>query len=219
MQEPSTLWWYSLVVPPSPPSAGSGPSDTPAEAAEVPHLDVEALGEMLRERRTASGLSMRRAADAARVSFMTLSRVERGAQPDLATFLRLCAWLRLPPETFFVSGAPRETETPEAVLQHLLADPRLERGAASRMVRSCETCTRPWQVSHRVPRLSPATCGRLPFYGPGSLVASAISCRTCRPSSANSKPKGRCEWRFHADSRRAPSESLSSFGRRPARIS
>ena len=114
MQEPSTLWWYSLVVPPSPPSAGSGPSDSPAEAAEVPHLDVEALGEMLRERRTASGLSMRRAADAARVSFMTLSRVERGAQPDLATFLRLCAWLRLPPETFFVSGAPRATETPEA---------------------------------------------------------------------------------------------------------
>ena len=133
MQEPSTLWWYSLVVPPSPPSAGSGPSDTPSEAAEVPHLDVEALGEMLRERRTASGLSMRRTADAARVSFMTLSRVEGGAQPDLATFLRLCAWLRLPPETFFVSGAPRETETPEAVLQHLLADPRLERGAASRI--------------------------------------------------------------------------------------
>ena len=64
---------------------------------------------------------------------MTLSRVESGAQPDLATFLRLCGWLHEPPETFFVSAAPRETETPEVILKHLLADPRLERDAASRI--------------------------------------------------------------------------------------
>lgn len=96
-------------------------------------ISTQALGEMLRERRAASGLSMRRAADAAEVSFMTLSRVEAGAQPDLATFLRLCAWLHVPPETFFISAAPRKTETPEVILQHLLADPRLGQEAAARI--------------------------------------------------------------------------------------
>jgi transcriptional regulator with XRE-family HTH domain len=64
---------------------------------------------------------------------MTLSRVENGAQPDLATFLRLCAWLRVPPQTFFITAAPRDTNTPEAVAHYLLSDPRLERDAASRI--------------------------------------------------------------------------------------
>ena len=64
---------------------------------------------------------------------MTLSRVEAGAQPDLSTFLRLCAWLHVPPETFFASTAHRETETPEVILQHLLSDPRLGHEAAARI--------------------------------------------------------------------------------------
>ena len=64
---------------------------------------------------------------------MTWSRVEGGAQPDLRTFLQLCAWLRVQPETFFISAAPRETETPEVVLKHLLTDPRLEHDAASQI--------------------------------------------------------------------------------------
>ncbi|WP_419927019.1 helix-turn-helix domain-containing protein [Candidatus Poriferisocius sp.] len=88
---------------------------------------------MLRERRTSAGLSMRRAAETAEVSFMTWSRVEAGSQPDLRTFLRLCAWLRLPPETFLISAAPRKSETPDLVLRHLLTDPRLEQDAASRI--------------------------------------------------------------------------------------
>ena len=110
-------------------ASGSGASEEPA----ISYLDSEALAEALRERRESSGLSIRTAAGAAGVSFMTLSRVEAGGQPDLATFLRLCAWLRVPPETFFITGAPRDTETPEIVATHLLADPRLEREAASRI--------------------------------------------------------------------------------------
>ena len=77
---------------------------------------------------------MRRAAEAADVSFMTLSRVEAGGQPDLATFLRLCGWLRVRPEAFFMTGATRETPTPDMVATHLLADRRLEPEAASRIV-------------------------------------------------------------------------------------
>lgn len=64
---------------------------------------------------------------------MTLSRVEAGSQPDLATFMKLCAWLRLPPEEFFIRGAHRETDTVEAVTRHLVTDPALDREAAQRI--------------------------------------------------------------------------------------
>lgn len=121
----------SGVVPP--PQAGSGPSDTASDQPDVPHLNVDALAEALKERRTSSGLSIRRAALEADVSFMTLARVEDAGQPDLATFLRLCAWLRVQPETFFFTGARRETPTPDVVAKHLLADPLLESEAASRI--------------------------------------------------------------------------------------
>ena len=105
-----------------------------SEDADVPHLNVEALAESLRDRRSSAGLSMRKAAEAADVSFMTLSRVEAGGQPDLTTFLRLCGWLRVRPEAFFMTGATRDTPTPDKVATHLLADRRLEPEAASRIV-------------------------------------------------------------------------------------
>lgn len=119
------------MVPPSHPVSAS--DDEASEESTVSHLNSEALAEALRERRVSTGLSIRRAADAADVSFMTLSRVESGGQPDLATFLRLCAWLRVPPERFFITSAPRDTATPEIVATHLLEDPRLEPEAASRI--------------------------------------------------------------------------------------
>ena len=110
-----------------------GFSDVASEEPGVAQLNVEALAEALRERRTSEGLSMRRAAEAADVSFMTLSRVEAGGQPDLTTFLRLCGWLHVPPEVFFMTGTTRDTPTPEVVATHLLADRRLEPEAASRI--------------------------------------------------------------------------------------
>lgn len=76
---------------------------------------------------------MRQAADDAGVSFMTLSRVESGSQPDLTTFLRLCAWLRVPPEEFFIRGARRDTGTVDAVTRHLVTDPALDREAAQQI--------------------------------------------------------------------------------------
>lgn len=94
-------------------------------------LNVAALAQQLRDRR--EGMSVRRAADEADVSFMTFARVEGGSQPDLATFLKLCAWLRLPPETFFVRGVRRDTDTLEAVTMHLIADPALDKAAANKI--------------------------------------------------------------------------------------
>lgn len=64
---------------------------------------------------------------------MTLSRVESGSQPDLSTFLKLCAWLHVKPEQFFLSGTRRQANTPEEVAVHLATDPRLAPEAAERI--------------------------------------------------------------------------------------
>lgn len=100
--------------------------------AEQPGLvAVEELGRLVRQHRGRQ--SVRQAAAEAGVSFSTLSRVEAGAQPDLATFLRLCAWLEEPPERFFRAAAQRPTDTIDAVASHLFADPRLSQDAAERI--------------------------------------------------------------------------------------
>jgi transcriptional regulator with XRE-family HTH domain len=99
---------------------------------EQPRLiAVEQLGQLVRERRGRQ--SVRQAAADAGVSFSTLSRVESGAQPDLTTFIRLCAWLGVPPEQFFHSGAQRSSDTVDKVVGHLFADPRLSSDAAERI--------------------------------------------------------------------------------------
>jgi transcriptional regulator with XRE-family HTH domain len=92
---------------------------------------AEELGRLVKEHRGRQ--SVRQAAEEAGVSFSTISRVEAGAQPDLATFFRLCAWLEVPPERFFRGGAQTPTDTLDTVASHLFADPRLSPAAAERI--------------------------------------------------------------------------------------
>lgn len=96
-------------------------------------LDVEALASDLHQRRQDAEQSVRQAAAAAEVSFMTFSRVESGSQPDLATFLKLCAWLGNPPETYLFRSAERTRSTLDEVARHLRADPRLKPDAARKI--------------------------------------------------------------------------------------
>jgi transcriptional regulator with XRE-family HTH domain len=108
-------------------------SGQPEAAREQPSgIAVEELRRLVRERR--GKLSIRQAAEDAGVSFSTLSRVEAGAQPDLATFLQLCAWLGERPERFFRPNAQRISDTIDQVTSHLIADPRLSPDAAERIV-------------------------------------------------------------------------------------
>lgn len=102
---------------------------TTSRDPEVERLDVSQLGRLVREHRGTQ--SLRQAALAAGVSFSTLTRVEAGAQPDLASFTRLCAWLGVPPSRFFTPVATRAVEPIEDVIQHLHADPRLRPEAAT----------------------------------------------------------------------------------------
>lgn len=98
---------------------------------ELERFDVAQLGAMLKEHRQTRGLSLRRAAEAANVSFSTFTRVENGAQPDLASFTSLCAWLEIPPSKFFVPVAEREHAPIEDAIFHLTNDPRLSPEASA----------------------------------------------------------------------------------------
>jgi transcriptional regulator with XRE-family HTH domain len=106
----------------------TSPSD---RFGSVQNLDLAQLGAMLKQHRGA--LSLRQAAGEAGVSFSTFTRVEAGAQPDLTSFMLLCAWMGLSPSQFFSTVARREVEPIDEAIAHLSADPRLEPDAASRI--------------------------------------------------------------------------------------
>ncbi|MGW1966230.1 helix-turn-helix domain-containing protein [Streptomyces sp. NPDC001935] len=107
------------------------PEPAPTGPDAVEQFDVTELGRLLKERRGA--LSLRQAAAEADVSFSTFSRVEAGAQPDLTTFTRLCAWLGVPASRFFTAGATREVSPLDQAITHLHADPRLTEDAATKI--------------------------------------------------------------------------------------
>jgi transcriptional regulator with XRE-family HTH domain len=96
-------------------------------------MDVAALGTLVKQRRTEAHQSLRQAAADAGVSFSTLSRVEDGAHPDLATFTKLCAWLGIAPSSFFRTVTERRQSGLEEAVMHLAADPRLSPDAAKRI--------------------------------------------------------------------------------------
>lgn len=94
-------------------------------------LDTSAMGQMLREHRGA--LSLRQAAADAGVSFTTFARVESGAQPDLASYQLLCAWLGVSPARFFSVTQDRPERPIDAAVAHLRSDPNLSAENAERI--------------------------------------------------------------------------------------
>lgn len=71
------------------------------------------IGALLRERR--GGRGVRDAAKEIGISPATLSRIENGKQPDLATFEKLCQWLEMSPMEFLgANGADKANPGPEA---------------------------------------------------------------------------------------------------------
>lgn len=93
---------------------------------------LEALGPMVIQRRLDLGLSLREASAASGVPVATFSRIEQGRMPDLGTFRRVVEWLGVPHERFF-STTERTESTPEAIAEHLMADPALGRDAADKI--------------------------------------------------------------------------------------
>lgn len=93
---------------------------------------LEELGPLVAARRAELGMTLREASEASEVPVATLSRVEQGRMPDLATFRRVIRWLGLPAERF-ITSTERTESTPEAIAEHLSADPALPAEAASRI--------------------------------------------------------------------------------------
>lgn len=89
------------------------------------------LGAMLRDRRGGKGI--REVAQEIGISPATLTRVEGGRLPDIATFQKICSWLRVnPAEILDITTAsnPVSTETLVAAV-HLRADQTLPEGVAT----------------------------------------------------------------------------------------
>ena len=99
------------------------------ERAAAERLDVSQLGQVVRAHR--GERSMRQAAAEAGVSLSTMSRVESGSLPDLASFTALCAWAGVSPSRFFTPIAERQDTHIEVAIAHLSADPRLSAEHAS----------------------------------------------------------------------------------------
>ena len=116
------------------PAQQSGRNEADVSPQLPAGIDVRELGRLLRQRRGDQHLSIRQTAAAANVSFSTLSRVEAGAQPDLTTFLQLCAWLSVDASDF-INPIPRRHGHPiEEAARHLMTDPNLSVEAADRIV-------------------------------------------------------------------------------------
>jgi len=89
------------------------------------------LGAMLRDRR--GGRGIREVAQEIGISAATLTRVEGGRLPDIATFQKMCSWLKVNPAE--ILDLPTEMKTtstdPLVAAVHLRADQTLPESAAS----------------------------------------------------------------------------------------
>lgn len=78
-------------------------------------LEIRALGGMIVAKRGANGV--RAAAKEIGISSATLSRIENGQLPDLATFAQICKWLGADPSQFL--GLPKAAPVQSTASVHL----------------------------------------------------------------------------------------------------
>jgi transcriptional regulator with XRE-family HTH domain len=103
--------------------------------SKAPPIKMRELGEHIRRRRVADGLSLRDAARQVGVGASTLWRLENGqGLPDSATLARLAQWSNVPLERFMDVPLPQKSRsvayypsesTPDIVEAHLRADRNL----------------------------------------------------------------------------------------------
>src|SRR5271165_312045 len=96
---------------------GGRPEPRLSSRCQKPMPDpLEELGPLVAARRAELGMTLREASEASEVPVATLSRIEQGRMPDLATFRRVLRWLGLPAERFF-TATERAESTPEAIAE------------------------------------------------------------------------------------------------------
>ncbi len=100
------------------------------------------VSERLRRARKQRSLSLREVADSIDVSPSTLSRVERGAQPDLETVNKLIDWLELDRNAVFHSAPTNAKDTTKQVEVLLRADKNLDPRTAKALASIFKTAYR-----------------------------------------------------------------------------
>jgi transcriptional regulator with XRE-family HTH domain len=114
----------------------------PAKQRTSGVVDVGELGELLRQRRLASGLTLRelqvRLGNSLTAS--SLSRIEHGALPDAKNVPVIARWLELSPDQIAWPGQSSlpvgAQSTPDAIEVHLRADKNLSPVAAEVLART-----------------------------------------------------------------------------------
>ena len=97
-----------------------------------PRIDVRDLGQLLKRRRAAQGVTLRQVEEAMdhALAASTLSRLENGATPDPMNVAHLAAWLEVPLDLISWPGETAASSTPlstpELVELHLRADRSLK---------------------------------------------------------------------------------------------
>jgi transcriptional regulator with XRE-family HTH domain len=93
------------------------------------------LGAMLRDRR--GGRGIREVAKDIGISPATLTRIEGGRLPDLATFQKMCLWLKVNPAEILDLPAETSSTPNDTVIAavHLRADQTLPESAATDLAR------------------------------------------------------------------------------------
>jgi len=89
------------------------------------------LGAMLRDRRGGKGI--REVAKEIGISPATLTRVESGRLPDIATFQKICSWLKVNPAEILDITTTSDTRSADTLVAavHLRADQTLPEDAAA----------------------------------------------------------------------------------------
>lgn len=93
------------------------------------NINITELAALVKAKRGKRGLRDV-AQEIGNVSASTLSRIEQGKLPDLATFARICRWLGVSPERFMGSGDATGSaldvteflDTPAVITAHLRAE-------------------------------------------------------------------------------------------------
>jgi transcriptional regulator with XRE-family HTH domain len=89
------------------------------------YLDMQRLSALVRSKRGNRGL--REMATIIGVSPATVSRVERGTVPDVATFLAICDWIEMPPAGLIKNmNGTQKLDTCHSVCAKLRTDKRLD---------------------------------------------------------------------------------------------
>ncbi|MBB2708161.1 MULTISPECIES: helix-turn-helix domain-containing protein [Rhizobium] len=88
---------------------------------ETMTLPIAELARLITRKR--AGLGIRSAAAQADVSAATLSRVENGHLPDLATFAKICRWLNVDPAQFLGLEKAQADEPSNRAVVHFRKKP------------------------------------------------------------------------------------------------